>query len=84
MNNHTGFGGQGFNGDQAMAINTADEVKDEVYDPTEWVWKWNKATNPDADKPKYVAYDKDTSMKIEEAFQKFKSGDTGSMLYPIN
>jgi len=51
-----------------LQINTAEEGENYIPDADDWVWKWNSCQNPDTEAPKYKAYDKPTSMMIEEAF----------------
>jgi len=67
MSDLSGFQGQGHNQEVMMKINMEADTGD-VYDPDDWVWKWNNVNNPDTEAPIYVAYEKEKSAIIEKAF----------------
>ena len=63
-------------------LNTAGEraVDDYVYNPADWIWKWNRTDDPYKERAEYVSYDDEASALVEEAFSKYRKGDRTCML----
>ena len=72
LNDHSGFDGEGYNKDTMYRINTLLEEHEKVYDPDNWIWKWNCSRRPDDETPTYRPYSPSSTAIIEEAFKKYR------------